>query len=64
MSFASSFSSTPNVILTINYVSGTNQEKLTYVAGNVSTTGFTCYIWNTFSTAMTGNVNISYIALN
>jgi hypothetical protein len=64
VSFASSFSSTPNVILTINYLSGVNQEKLTLVAGNVSTTGFTCYIWNTYSAAMTGNVNISYIAVN
>ena len=64
VNFSNTFSSTPNVILTINYLSGIGQEKCIVIASGVGTSSFTCYIYNTAATAMTGNVNISYIAIN
>ena len=64
VNFSNSFSSTPNVILTINYLSGSGQEKCIVIASSVGTSSFTCNIYNTAITAMTGNVNISYIAIN
>jgi len=64
VNFTNSFSSTPNVVVSINSTGGTNQQKLIISTSSVSTSGFTCNLHNTGSGSATGNVNISYIAMN
>lgn len=64
ITFTSNFASAPNIQVSVNSSTGTNQQFLTIMASAITTVGMTVSVYNTnATTAITGDITIAYIAI-
>jgi hypothetical protein len=66
VTFANTFSSAPQVWVTLQNVAGTvsNGDNLSINVGVITTTGCTIYMKNSFNTTVTGTATVAYLAMN